>query len=383
MCCVIEFGVLSTSLAAGLVFGALVVGLLLSAPRNVAANRLLAAFIAVFALKLLPYVLGFAGFYDAYPWLSFAPTSFGLALGPLLYLHVRRLSQSAMPAGWGWHLLPAAVQAAYYCVMFAQPLAVKDAFAERFDGPLIDPAETWLELASLAIYLWLARRHFRAYQAWLDAQFSNREQLRQPWIRHVLRLLMVLLPCWVVFEAASALGGFDYFQRYPLYLVISAWVTFLGLQGWRYAEVEYPVPAATQEPSPGEAAVRETIATTAASRDWAAQGQAWQQQLAAAGWWRDPDLSLPRLARHLGTNTAYLSRALNEGLGRSFNAVVNDLRVEAVKQALSRAEAVDLLQLGLAVGFNSKSSFNRVFKASTGQTPSQFRRRALAERPNA
>lgn len=369
----IRFGNWSTTLAIGLAFG-LVVALLLSATRgNRAANRLLAAAIVVLALKLAPYMLGFAGFYDAYPWLSFAPFSFGLALGPLLWLHVYRLTEGRLPPGAALHLLPAALQAAYYLVLFPLPQATKDAFASTVDGPWVQPVETWLELASLGVYLALAWRRHRRYQAWLDQTLSNREQFRLPWLGQLLQVLAGVLPVWVAFELASALGDFDYYQRYPLYLGLTVLVAYLGLQGWRHAELVHPTPGpAEPEPPPEPTA-------TAGARDWAAQGRQWQAQLEAAGWWRDPDLSLPRLARHLGTNTHYLSRAFNEGLGESFNAVVNDLRVRAVQAALADPAPVpDLLALALAVGFNSKSSFNRVFKARTGLTPSDYRRHALA-----
>ena len=105
--------------------------------------------------------------------------------------------------------------------------------------------------------------------------------------------------------------------------------------------------------------------------------------MCAAQWWRDPDLSLARLARHLGTNTNYLTRALNEGLGRSFNEVVNRLRVDAERAGLDRGSpGPDLLTLAHDAGFSSKTSFNRLFKRYTGMTPSQYRRDARGDVPN-
>lgn len=361
----VHFGPWSTTLAAGMAFGTLVASMLALSRSNAAANRLLAAMMLVIVLKLGPYVLGFAGYFDAYPWLSFVPLSFGLALGPLIYLHVVRLTSSAMPPRWGLHLLPALLQFAYYAIMFAQPMAVKDAWATRVDSPWIDPIETGLELASLLIYLLLALRRYRRYQAWLDATLSNREQFRIEWLRNVLFAMLAMLAIATVYELASAMLHFDYFQRIPLYLMLIVLITYLGLEGWRHADVVYPLPADPDiEASPGNVQ----------GRDWMAQGQRWRDDLQASGWWRDPDLSLERLARHLGTNTSYLSRAFNEGLGLSFNAVVNALRVQAVQAELQRGDrSTDLLTLAQSVGFNSKTSFNRLFKAHTGLTPSQFR----------
>jgi AraC-like DNA-binding protein len=153
-------------------------------------------------------------------------------------------------------------------------------------------------------------------------------------------------------------------------------VFYLGLEGWRHAGTVYPLVAKAVPPIP-EPALR----TEPAGRDWESQGREWLTRTEDAGWWRNPDLSLERLARHLGTNTAYLSRALNEGLGLSFNAAINRLRVIDVCRRLSGDAADDdLLSVAFAAGFSSKTSFNRTFKAQVGKTPSQFRESAAQTR---
>jgi AraC-like DNA-binding protein len=366
-----SFGPWSTLLAIGVGF-ALAVGLLLAfTRRNAVANRLLTLLLLVFAMKLMPYVLGFAGYYDAYPWLSFAPFELGLAIGPLLYLHVRRLTADRLPRGWAWHLLPAGLQFVYRTVVFVQPLAFKNDWNDRIHRDWIDPPETFLGLLSFAIYLWLALRTYRGYQRWLDAHLSNREEFRIVWLRNVLVAFAVALPVWAIYETLSYGIGFDYFQRFPLYVCFTLLVFHLGLEGWRHAGTVYPLPA-TFEPAP--------VRAEPAARDWAAQGRDWLARTEAAGWWRDPDLSLERLARHLGTNTAYLSRALNDGLGLSFNDAINRLRVDEVCRRLRTEDGGDLLQIALDAGFSAKSSFNRWFKARTGTTPSQFRAAAAQAR---
>ncbi|GAC1574739.1 MAG: hypothetical protein NVS3B27_20270 [Novosphingobium sp.] len=115
----------------------------------------------------------------------------------------------------------------------------------------------------------------------------------------------------------------------------------------------------------------------AADRDWKAMAQAWVDELDRAQHWRDPDVTLASLARSLGTNTVYLSRAFNLGLGENFNAVINRRRVAAVQRALADpAETRDMLTIALEAGFGSKASFNRAFVDFTGQTPSAWRRKS-------
>jgi AraC-like DNA-binding protein len=114
---------------------------------------------------------------------------------------------------------------------------------------------------------------------------------------------------------------------------------------------------------------------TKAARDWSTQGRLWAEQVAEAGWVRDPDLDITGLARRLGTNTGYLSRALNEGLGLNFSTFVNDLRCRLVVEAMEAGSRQDVLALALDAGFASKASFNRAFRAATGTTPSAYRAR--------
>ena len=335
---------------------------------NTSANRLLALLLVVFVMKLMPYILGFAGYYDAYPWLSFAPFGLGLAIGPLLYLHVYRLTHAGLPRGGCWHLLPGVLQFGYRAVMFMQPQATKDAWNDRVHRDWIDPAETFLELLSFAVYLWLALRAYRAYQHWLDTHLSNREEFRIVWLRNVLVAFALVWPLWALYETLSYAIDFDYFQRFPLYVCFTLLVFYLGMEGWRHADTAYPQPsAATTAP--------EVIPRAEPTgRDWSVQGREWLTRTDTAGWWRDPQLNLERLARHLGTNTAYLSRALNEGLHLSFNEAINRLRVAEVCRRLTHdAGASELLDIAFAAGFSSKTSFNRSFKIQTGQTPSQFR----------
>lgn len=378
----IRFGSWSTTLALAALFGLVVAGLLCSTRRNAMANRLLAALIVLIVLKLGPYILGFAGYYEVYPWLSFAPFTAGLAFGPLLYLHVRRLTSGGLPPRWAWHLLPGAIQFAYRALMFVQPMAFKNAWNARFHERWIDPAETVLELVSMAIYLWLAWRCYRDYQRWLDGHVGNREDYRIEWLRTMLLLFAVALPLWAVYEILGLALRLDYYQRFPLYVGFCAVVVVLGLEGWRHADRRYPVPPDADSVAVGPVAVVSTLPMEeAVRRDWPAQGQRWLDETAAAGWWRDPELGLDRLARQLGTNTAYLSRAFNEGLGLSFNDAINRLRVAEVQRQLAASNTGgDLLAIAFAAGFSSKTSFNRVFKAQTGFTPSQFRATKLAPR---
>jgi AraC-like DNA-binding protein len=359
----IRFGAWSTTLGMAAGFGTLVALLLLHAGGNRPANRLLAALLGVAVLRLMPYVIGFAGFYDAYPWLSFAPFDLALAIGPLLYLYIRRLAEPAMPRHWPWHLAPACIDLGYTLWAFALPLASKLAWNDNVHERWIAPLENAAALLSLCIYAGLALRLRQRYLAWLAANASDRDVHRQPWMASVLALFCLWLAACLVYDTVDRfLLPLNYYQRFPQYLLLAAIVVWLGLEGWRQAGTPPPqMHALDPAPEPAE-------------RDWASLGQAWQMRVQAEGWWRQPGLTVADVARHLGTNDSYVSRAFNQGLGRNFNGAINAMRVAAVQQALLQPQPGEMLALALACGFSSKASFNRVFHEHAGMSPTAWRK---------
>ena len=89
----------------------------------------------------------------------------------------------------------------------------------------------------------------------------------------------------------------------------------------------------------------------------------------------DGDLTIQKLAEKLSIPANHLSQTINERLGQTFSDFVNSYRVEAAKRKLLDPAFRHLSVLGIAeeVGFNSKSSFNSVFKKHANMTPSEFR----------
>ena len=86
------------------------------------------------------------------------------------------------------------------------------------------------------------------------------------------------------------------------------------------------------------------------------------------------DLLINDLASILMVHPNHLSQIINELEGKNFYEFVNHYRIHEFKRLISspKNHQFTLLSLAFECGFNSKSSFNRYFKKSTGQTPSQY-----------
>jgi AraC-like DNA-binding protein len=87
-----------------------------------------------------------------------------------------------------------------------------------------------------------------------------------------------------------------------------------------------------------------------------------------------PDLSIQDLSDKLEVQKHLLTESLNIYLGKNFYTLINEYRIAAFKKMIEEKmhEEFTLLALAYEAGFNSKSSFNMVFKKQTGQTPSQY-----------
>ncbi|HAS45806.1 MAG TPA: hypothetical protein DCS93_35320 [Microscillaceae bacterium] len=87
-------------------------------------------------------------------------------------------------------------------------------------------------------------------------------------------------------------------------------------------------------------------------------------------------LTLVQLATQLDMSTHHLSQIMNEQLGKNFFEFINHYRVETIKEKLQNPKFTHYTLLGIALesGFNSKTSFNTVFKKITGMTPSQYQK---------
>jgi len=93
--------------------------------------------------------------------------------------------------------------------------------------------------------------------------------------------------------------------------------------------------------------------------------------------YRDANISLLAFSRKIKVSPRVLSLVINERLNTSFFELINRYRVEEAQKMLENVEfhRQSILDIAYAVGFNSKTAFNRAFRLFTHQTPSQYRKK--------
>lgn len=92
--------------------------------------------------------------------------------------------------------------------------------------------------------------------------------------------------------------------------------------------------------------------------------------------YRNEALGLTELSEEMGISNKKLSELLNKYLDTTFYNLINDYRVKEVTERLALPDAHKYTLLGIAYdcGFQSKASFNRIFKQKTGKSPSDYRK---------
>ncbi|MEO1037649.1 MAG: AraC family transcriptional regulator [Pseudomonadota bacterium] len=96
----------------------------------------------------------------------------------------------------------------------------------------------------------------------------------------------------------------------------------------------------------------------------------------------DPDFKVADLASMLELPDYRVSQCIVNDLGfKNFNQMINTYRVTTAKELLAAHDnaATPVLVIAMDCGFASLGPFNRAFKAQTGMTPTQYRRRVVSE----
>lgn len=86
------------------------------------------------------------------------------------------------------------------------------------------------------------------------------------------------------------------------------------------------------------------------------------------------DISLSDVASLYFYNEVYLGRLFKKETGKSFKEYLNEERIKIAKKHLSDGKSV--IESANKSGYNNVTYFNRVFKAETGLTPVEYKKKA-------
>ncbi|ABD54472.1 helix-turn-helix domain-containing protein [Jannaschia sp. CCS1] len=305
----------------------------------------------------------------------------------LLWVYVRALTtegQTERIPKLPYHVIPIVlVVLAFWSLLFL-PDGFADTELEDDDPRLLGFVAIALAVmladiafkAMVATYIYLIIRRLMAYRTRLKDVFASTENRELTWIWVILICMAVYLSVSIAFTASIVSGVFAEETQetwLPTLNGIALLGLFWALGVWglrqRPGLTRQPVVAAPEPDDPKPRKYEKSALDDERLQRIARKVEA---AMAEDTLYRDPNLSLWDLAKHIGVTSHYVSQALNTHLNKSFFDLVNGWRIkDAIEQLTTTDETI--LTIAYDVGFNSRSAFYKAFKRETGRTPSDLR----------
>jgi AraC-like DNA-binding protein len=336
------------------------IGLLMGKSRKGLADYILVGW---FLLILLVIATTYLNHNQIEGWQGFFELTDGSVFlhGPIMWFYVRTLTEKNFRFHWLdlWHLLPFVIGT----TILMLPL--------RAGSTVSDPTRNVILVNKMLVLLayevgvlWRLYRH----ESQIEDYFSFTEKVDLNWLKLLVWGFMVI---WII----GAVSQFFYFfgVEIPQYgglvtnLALSLFVLVIGFFGIRQTNI-FVSPTETESSQPIVPAVQEPTEVSDPRYDRLLAYMETQKP------YLDGELTLYKLAVQLQLPPHQLSQLINQHGGTNFFHFVNQYRVREVQARIQ--EKVHLKQTLLAIaldcGFNSKASFNRVFKKISGKTPRQY-----------
>jgi AraC-like DNA-binding protein len=365
-------------LAVLVIFQYLVIGgfLLLYRPARRSGSHILALFFFLVAINLLDGMLMIDGFYLMHPALALFEDSFVLTYGPLLFFYARRI----LTPTYRWqrsdlvHLVPFALL--FFATMIFyhgqgtdRQIQIIESIMSQNLPLLIGVVSSGMLLLHFIVYVAICIYRIEAFHRSLHRSHASLAHVNLNWL---LYTYIIVIVTFIISFAATLLSmnGHQLASRITLIgvlLVLLYYINSFVLNAIRrprlFIHTDVAPEPKTRLDSMADAEKQEIKEKL--------------DRLLTMKFYRKHDINIEVLSNMTGVPPRKMSEYLNDVVGQSFFDFVNNLRIADAQAMLSNEEGKNLTiqQIMYEVGFNSKSSFNTIFKQKTGKTPSEFRKR--------
>jgi AraC-like DNA-binding protein len=308
--------------------------------------------------------------------LSF-PFSGILLIGPSLYFYVRSLTESNFKFTFRdtVHFIPGFLfillrSLIFFPVIRTDAAPTHGALINLFT--LLTSIENILAITLSFYYIFISIRLTQKHELWVYQNFSNTSRKSLLWLRNLIVGLSIVWVVWlpgVITNLFTADLILTYLSSFPFQIITSVIVFWIGYVGFVQGEIfsmelSFEKRRGSEKPDPKKensfsSDIKEQIIKAMESDKL----------------FLIPELTLAMLSSHLNISTKNISAVLNSDLSRNFHDFINEYRVAEVKKRLRSPENDHLTLLAIAQdsGFNSKSSFNRVFMKLVKMSPKEYK----------
>lgn len=342
----------------------------------------LSLILLIICYEQISYTIGFMGWYNMFrnTKINYFLIPMGVALAPLIYLYVKAITTSKFKfrkTDWLHFIL------AFSLILFRLVIYFYDSLQPGFDEtqngilklsldePIIQPILIFVSFAQMLLYLAFTFQLFYNYRKLIIDYFSNTYKLELNWIlSFLIAFTLLFLYSSLQDIVGSLIVEINYEQRWWLNIFMALIVLYVGVKGYFTKTTKLNKLPFTFSTNIDFIARQkdEDLPFLASDLDKVTDFMKNKKP------YLNPDLNLSDLSISLNFTRAELSKIINTGFGKNFNDFINEYRVNAFKAKLESGEHQQLSLLGIAYdcGFNSKATFNRVFKKITQNSPTEF-----------
>jgi AraC-like DNA-binding protein len=230
-----------------------------------------------------------------------------------------------------------------------------------------------------ALFIILAVRLFHQYNAFLQTNFSTIDKLSYNWMKFLASGLIILLSGALIFVILHEFFVFQ-LSLYRLFaVVVLLFVNILGFRGIKHSTIFSQIVISYHQIQTEEQTLIEKEKSYAnyglKQEDAVILSKQLKNYMEEEKPYIQIELTLKNLASALDTYPHYVTQVLSMVFHQNFYDFINTYRIEEAQQRLVDPQFKNLTILAIAYdcGFNSKSTFNRIFKQKTGLTPTEYR----------
>jgi AraC-like DNA-binding protein len=337
-------------------------------------NRLLALFFLLLSVNLADGLLVYYGFFEKFPALAHLEDGFVFLIGPVLYFYTRSVVYRTFEWKTGdlLHLLPFVTftigfQIYYHLQTPEYQVGIQSAIQQQ-RLPAVFYYSIVVIYAHVASYIYSAYREIIFYRQHLQQRFSQLQKRNLDWLMFmILSVAVIVLISFVYLLLPLATQAL---LHWGLIVVIAFIFGSVNAIVWNALKQPLIFSGVEEET---ESVNNVTLFTDSERADY---DRKVQQAIKTEHAYLNSDLMLDDLAERTGISSKKLSRFINDHYHQTFFDFINSFRIEEAKRIMTTTvdPKLTVLEVMYQSGFNSKSSFNNLFKKKTGLTPSEFRK---------
>ena len=363
----------------GIFMSFFIVVLLLTKKQKALNDKILAVWMAIIGMHLLGYYYNQAGYWETYPHLIGITAPFPLIHGPMLFLYTLyslRIDRKLRRIDY-LHFAPVLAAFLYMSNFFFFYTAEEKKMVDNGDMQDFRFFALVLLVAILfsgLSYSILSYRLTIKHEQKIDRYFSYNEGISMKWLRYcILSIGLVFLSATIIIVLRDAFGiSFSFNADYIIYLIIIGFVFYIGYFGIKHENI-FTNKLQTENFESEESKLAVKYKNSGMKKEVATElFDTLQRIMTDEKPYLNPKLSLTSLAQQLEISPNRLSQIINQEAQVNFHDFVNNYRIEEFIHRASENKNFSLLALALDSGFNSKSSFNNIFKKQKGVSPSIY-----------